>query len=265
MWAHVSSFCVAKRGSAPTECEDAAWISPTGDRVGDVNERALRVVVADGASESLLAGKWAKSLTANFGETATATRSKHEFFNAYRDAVERWDAELGLYITEREQRGAPIQWYEEPGLARGAFSTIIALDVTRRGSGLGFWRAAAVGDSCVFHVSDEALLYSFPLEDDEAFSNEPPLLPSQPADEETISRNVSLCRSGWERGDSLYVVTDAIAAWFLRANAAGDRPWEQLRDLATADAPDFSTWVAMRRDDGELRNDDTTLVRIDLY
>jgi hypothetical protein len=240
-------------------------VSPSGDRVGDVNELSLRVVVADGASESMLAGKWARWLTVNFGATGAATRSKPGFLAAYRAATEQWAFEVERYVEERDQRGTPIQWYEEPGLAKGAFSTVIVLDVSRDDEGQGSWRAAALGDSCVFHVRGDAVRLSFPLEDAAAFSNQPPLLPSRAADEELVRRNISLRRADWRPGDTFYVVTDALAAWFLRASAADQRPWEPLRDLDTADAPDFSTWVGLKRDEGELRDDDTTLVRIDLY
>jgi hypothetical protein len=69
----------------------------------------------------------------------------------------------------------------------------------------------------------------------------------------------------WERGDSFYLATDAIAAWFLRANEIGGRPWEALRDMDTVDAElDFAGWVDERRDLGEMHNDDTTLVRIEM-
>jgi hypothetical protein len=265
VWAHVNTFSVPKRGSTLGECEDAASVSPIEGSDGDVSGRSLRVVVADGASESLLAGKWARWLAAKFGSTATATRSKPGFLTAYRAATELWAAEVERYVEEREQRGAPIQWYEEPGLAKGAFSTVIVLDVSRGTKGHGLWRAAALGDSCVFHVREETVRSSFPLCDAEAFSNQPPLLPSRAADDETVCRHVSLRRADWQTEDSLYVMTDALAAWFLRATAVGERPWESLRDLETADGLEFSTWVALKRDQGELRDDDTTLVRIDLY
>jgi len=266
MWAHVNTFSVPKRGSTPGECEDAARVCPIEGSNADVSGRSLRVVVADGASESLLAGKWARWLAEKFCSTAAATRSKQGFLAAYRAAAEQWAAEVEWYVQEREQRGAPIQWYEEPGLAKGAFSTVIVLNVSRGTDGHGLWSAAALGDSCVFHVRDEAVRISFPLCDAEAFSNQPPLLPSRAADDEIVSRHVSLRRrADWQTEDSLYVMTDALAVWFLRATALGERPWESLRDLGTEDGSDFSTWVALKRDQGELRDDDTTLVRIDLY
>lgn len=266
MWGYVSIFSAPKRGSKISECEDVAWVSPTGDRIGDISERSLRIVVADGASESLLAGKWARLLTSTFGTTSEATRSRPGFLGAYKAAVEQWESELDQYINERERRGAPIQWFEEPGLAKGAFSTVVALDVTRPSAEKRGWRATALGDSCVFQVREDRIQSSFPVTELSEFSNRPALLPSRPVvDDEVLLRNVNTSRGDWEPGDTFYVATDALAAWFLKSSCDGQRPWDPLRDLGTVDGMEFSAWVDMQRDLGELHDDDTTLVRVDLY
>jgi hypothetical protein len=62
-------------------------------------------------------------------------------------------------------------------------------------------------------------------------------------------------------GDRLWLMTDALAAWFLAEHEAGGAPWREL-DERTAD--DFADWVAGRRADGRLKNDDVTLVAIEV-
>jgi hypothetical protein len=267
MWAYVSVFSAPKRGSEPDECEDSAWVGPDGDGSGDVTTPSLRIVVADGASESLLAGRWARHLTSAFGMASRSpVASKRNFYAVYRATADSWFADLERYTDEREQRGAPIQWYEEPGLARGAFSTLIALQVSQETSNGRRWRAAAVGDSCLFLVRDEAPVRCFPISDPAAFSNSPALLPSRPAGEDVVSRNLKGCKGEWMPGDALYVATDALAAWFLHNTNTGGRPWETLRDLETDDfGPAFQDWVDDQRQQGALRDDDTTLVRLDFY
>jgi hypothetical protein len=267
MWAYVSVFSVPKRGSKPDECEDAAWVGPDGSGSGDVTTPSLRIVVADGASESLLAGKWAHSLTSTFGAARRSpVVSKDGFYAAYRTATDSWVADTERYVAEREERGAPIQWYEEPGLARGAFSTLIALQVSQDAKNGRPWKAAAIGDSCLFLVRDERPVRCFPIDDVAEFSSSPALLPSRPAADEAVFRNLKGCRGEWMPGDSLYVATDALAAWFLGTSGRGDHPWETLRDLETDDfGLAFQDWVDDQRDRRELRDDDTTLVRLDLY
>jgi hypothetical protein len=266
MLAYVKNFWVSKRGNSPDEYEDAFWIGPDGDSDGDLDEAMLRVSLADGASESMLANRWAKLLVARFGTTDSAASAPAGFLRAYEAAASQWDEELGRYKAERDSRGAPIQWYEEPGLAKGAYATILTVEF-RDGAGGDppAWSASCLGDSCLFQVRDESLCASFPLSEAAGFSFQPPLLASHQADSEVLLRHVRLTGSDWECGDSFYLATDALAAWFLSEIERANRPWEALRDLDTSDAPlDFPDWIDQLRDQGSLHNDDTTLVRIDL-
>jgi hypothetical protein len=91
------------------------------------------------------------------------------------------------------------------------------------------------------------------------------LLASRGADVEALRRHIKTKTNDWQRGDSFYVATDALAAWFLRTNDSQGRPWEPLRDMDTIDAEmDFTEWVNEQRDMGQMQNDDTTLIRIDM-
>ena len=266
MLALTSTFLVPKRGSSLKEYEDASWVGPEINANGEVQQDTLRVAVADGASESLLAGHWARRLVRVFGTANNATHAKRGFVAAYREAACGWDEEVSTYTAEREERGSPIQWYEEPGLAKGAYATIVAAEFSDSRQGQSpTWRAVGVGDSCIFQVRDESLYARFPIDDSAAFSYQPPLLASRGVEDAVLRRHIRLKANDWERGDSFYVTTDALAAWFLRIFESGGRPWEPLRDLDTRDADlSFEEWVDQQRDFGEMHDDDTTLVRIDM-
>lgn len=265
MLAITSTFWVPKRGSSPQEYEDAVWVGPDGNGSGELHCQSLLVAVADGASESLLAGRWARRLVEVFGSNKS-TRTRLAFVAAYQTAVGGWDDEVAQYTKEREKRDSPIQWYEEPGLAKGAHATVLAAEFRDgRGGRAPTWSACALGDSCLFQVRDELLYASFPLSDASSFTYQPPLLASRGVDDAVLRRNVRKTASDWERGDSFYLVTDALAAWFLRVIESGGRPWEPLRDMDTRDAElDFADWVEQQRDLDQMTNDDTTLVRIDM-
>jgi hypothetical protein len=101
------------------------------------------------------------------------------------------------------------------------------------------------------------------MSDAAEFSYQPPLLPSRIVEDDVVRRNVCLGAQNWEPEDKFYIVTDALAAWFLRNWDAGGQPWVPLRDF-DVDA-DFANWVDQQRDLNEIHNDDTTLVRIDTW
>lgn len=266
MLAYAKSFWVPKRGNSPQEYEDAFWIGPTGDNEDDIEQSCLRVSMADGASESLLASRWAKVLVACFGQAENAATTASGFMAAYEEAARRWAEGLDQYRADRDRRGAPIQWYEEPGLAKGAYATILTVEFRDDAEGGSpAWTASGLGDSCLFQIRDESLYVSFPTTDASAFSFQPPLLASRPGDSEILLRHICLTASDWQRGDSFYLATDALAAWFLTQIDEDKCPWETLRDLDTSDALlDFPEWVDQQRDHGGMHNDDTTLLRIDM-
>jgi hypothetical protein len=261
-WAGVATFWLPKAGSVTEEYEDASWVGPDGSPTGERCGRYIRLAVSDGASESMLASRWARHLAECFG------RSRASRTRTLANAIHSWDEIVRDYTMERDRRGSPIQWYEEPGLARGAFATLLVAELRRLADveHHGTWQAIAIGDSCIFQVRDERLLASFPVSEPDAFGYSPPLVPSKPTDPKTVIRRMVRHRGDWQSGDSFYVATDALAAWFLGSAHAGERPWEILRDLGTdAGPPSFEEWVVERRAAGAMHNDDVTLVRIDIW
>ncbi len=57
-------------------------------------------------------------------------------------------------------------------------------------------------------------------------------------------------------------MTDAMACWFLKAYEHENFPWVIIRDLGE-DGMHFKEWITQFRQEGQLRNDDVTLLRID--
>ncbi|HEX9244836.1 MAG TPA: hypothetical protein VGA35_01625 [bacterium] len=247
-----------KAGNAEEEYEDASCPAENGRREG----AELRFAVADGASEGMLSGAWARILAelhCRFGWTGGSVEQFLE--SAYGD----WKSFTSEYLRGRETRKAPVQWYEEPGFEEGAFSTLLGLTLTGRSQGRsGEWTAVAVGDSCLFQVRGSALLRKFPLEQSSDFNNRPVLLASNPANNGQAVGAMRRMSGTFESGDVFYLMTDALARWALREDEEGRNPWIVLRDHATRDVPVFGAWVAALRKDRELRNDDVTLLRIDL-
>ena len=265
MESQVSAFWVPKAGAAEAEYEDAFLYE---DGVGDDDQHFLRVIVADGASESLLASRWARHLTTIFLAAAENLGTADGFTAAYQRAAAGWEAELARYKEERADRDSPIQWYEEPGLARGAYSTLLAAEFRWAvDAGNARWTAAAVGDSCLFQVRGGELTHAVPMVSSADFSNQPALLSSNGTEAEVLGRHLITKTGDLAPEDTYYLATDALSAWFLRGVETGeakDQPWRPLRELDDSDQYEFRELIRKLRDNGRIRDDDTTLVRVDI-
>jgi hypothetical protein len=65
----------------------------------------------------------------------------------------------------------------------------------------------------------------------------------------------------WCAGDAFYLLTDAIAAWFLLDSEQGGSPWETLSSL---NKRSFASFVNDRRARGLMRNDDVAVVALNV-
>ncbi len=261
MRGYVNRFRLPKKGAALPECEDASWVGPgDGDDGDDYDLEFLRVIVADGASESMLAGRWAEHLVTAFGQAPWDLGTAAGFTAAYAHAVESWPAKVAAYKQQRAARNSPIQWYEEPGLSRGAYSTLLAVEFRRT-----YWTATALGDTCLFHFHDEERFRPFPLENSADFTNQPALLSSHGTDPEILARHLRIETGDLAAGDTFYLATDALSAWFLKSVEEADPQWRTLRWLDASAPHEFPELIDKLRDDGKIRDDDTTLVRVDAW
>ena len=262
MRAFISTFAVPKAESTAEEYEDASNVEPAAGNDAEVTGPWLAAAVADGASEAILAGRWARHLTTTF----TAAPADQDLATTILAAAVGWDAVEAEYRRSRDEAGNPVDWYEEDKLHRGAYATIVGahlLDGTtdRQGPLL----VAALGDACLFQVRDDELITAFPIDDPAEFDTRPALAPSRPPDPAKIGEHVVALATEWRQGDQLLLASDALAQWFLAQARAGGTPWRTLSDLGTdAEIGGFAALVDGCRANGSLKNDDTTLLRIDL-
>lgn len=225
-----------KQGNSREEYEDA---SAADDGTG-------KFAVADGASESIGAGEWAKMLTDAFVADAPSAETFSDWLNALQ---KRWQAEVG-------NQTAP--WYIEEKLRDGAFATFLGLNIEgTKDSGVASWRALAVGDSCLFRVRGNSNVRSFPMKSAESFGTRPELIGSRAKAVVAPLHSKGTLRAG----DRLLLATDALAQWFLAEIEAGRKPWRELIRLTEEQ---FVVWTATLRQNKQLKNDDVTLLIIEI-
>lgn len=204
-----------------------------------------------------MAGRWADLLVRTFCDAPVGADSTSVFTKA----LDRWSATLSEYAEERERTCKPIQWFEEPGLERGAFATFVGVQLAPDQN---TWSAVALGDSCLLHFRGKKLITAFPREPGDGFDSNPPLICSRATDLDAI-RNHTLEKQGaLKRGDAFLLVTDAVAAWFLEAESDGKGSWAMQFFFEAPKRRDFNGWVRDLRKEGSMRNDDVTVMRIDV-
>ena len=264
-----------KAGHRPEEYEDAFAVSSP--------RLPFRAAIADGATESIFSGGWARALVdafvsgcktnedagaLNAGDMASnsadmapnagdlapnagdkATNSADMASNA-RDLAPNADgATPNTYSPMSEAiRQARDSWSPEPDTrwyvaAKAAEGAHAAI--------LSFelrqdgWVAEAVGDCCLFHLRGDALLKAWPIDDPDAFTHRPPLVSSRDTPTEILGAS-----GDWCPGDAFVFATDAVAEWLLRG-----------RSIEALNGEPVERWLeAVKR--GGMRNDDATLIHV---
>ena len=245
-------FSLPKAGNTEEEYEDAFWP----DEVSAAQSlQGFRCAVADGATETSFSGDWAKMLTHRWCQEPDRTR----FLESLPSLQKDWGSQI---------ESVPMAWYAEEKARAGAYSSLLGLafsETAPEDESLMPWHAVAVGDSCLFHLSS-SIVKPFPVAHSEDFNSRPYLLSSVPMNDDVLRENVLIENGACVAGDVFYLMTDAMACWFLRRHEEGQNITERLLKL---DGPEmFQRLVdeerAARDAEGQpyLRNDDVTLLRL---
>ncbi len=227
---------VPKAGNTDAQNEDAAVVT----------QKLRRAAVADGASEGWQSGPWATVLATAYAQLPPEPTTFAGWVAAAREHAPRSESK---------------SWYAEAKQAQGSFATLVGVTFEpTKDSGIK-WRALAVGDACLFHLRGAKLLAKFPVEAVEDFSNRPRLIGS--ADTAPLEEPEWFAGRA-ELGDVFYLLTDALAEWFLRTREANGTPWTELDSVtrSSLQPTTFAYWIKSLRDAKMIRNDDCTALRI---
>src|SRR5262245_26964629 len=182
----VRAMWVPRAGNSGDEWEDAF----------ECNNPAGRFAVADGASESIYAGEWARLLCEAFVADSSLGDGIGPWLGV---AQKKWRAHV---------RGKPAPWHVAEKLEDGAFATFLGLLIEPTE---GRWRAVATGDTCLFVVRGDKLRKTFPVQKAADFDTRPELIGSLYKGR----LHMAASKGKLEAGDRLMVMTDALAEWFL--------------------------------------------------
>jgi hypothetical protein len=248
-------FHEAKAGSADVEWEDGAGYDPGDPATG----RNARCIVVDGATEAYDSIRWVSQLVDSFlgihpvgGAPALTDRAMDEWFARMQDQwVQNAPAAFASIFEERKFR------------EDGSFATLLGCEIHGLAGPRPHWSAVALGDTVLFHVRGTRVLAQFPALAAEDFGLNPDGVFTQPSARERMRARLGRADGSLAIGDRLFLATDAFAEWMVRLGRLdGGRLW---RTLTRLDHPArFRGIVADHRRAGAMKNDDVTLMRVEI-
>lgn len=146
-----------------------------------------------------------------------------------------------------------MHWSDAGAFERGSFATFLGGRFIQNEL-----HVLAVGDSIVvLHGPEE--IKSFPFSDPESLRAHPNLLSTLPNPNRFLK--VRLATWPLRPGMRILWMTDALAAWYLQQNTK-DEALGILESIVSREV--FSQFVERERADGRLKNDDTTLIQMEV-
>ena len=244
----IRSFQTAKAGNRPDQCEDAS-------RVRLPSDGPALFAMCDGASESAFARPWAQILAESLVMRPLDLDGLDgpAFAEWLEPCVNQWNS---VVPWNR------IPWHGQAKTLAGSMSTFLRMTAEwdPGPSRALTWRAAAIGDCCLFVVRNGALAVSFPMEQSGQFNTTPPLVCSNPANNGGLWPHLRQKRGECLPGDLIILASDALACWILLEVESGRMPWDDL--LMLDSEKEWGEWVQAKRGERAMRNDDTTMITV---
>jgi hypothetical protein len=239
-------FRYPKDPEHPGQFEDEAGFRYF-DRSRKVKQLAL--AIADGATEAILSDVWAKALVKSFVKRPPSKK--------YGLRPEWWSDARAEFREDLDVSQLP--WYALEKLANGSFATFGGVTL--------YWpdrqfSVAGFGDVVIALVTSQGEVSIYPNSFQEAsdFSNRPTLVGtlSSPQDSGSLQNRKTLPHSSC----SIYLMTDAIGAWFVgelsKSQAAA------IEQIDALSASNFTEFVQNARSSKSMRTDDVALIRLHL-
>lgn len=233
-----------KTGATLAECEDAIGI--------DLNAR--RFAIADGATEAFDARGWAEHLALAWTRGGALPHTQKEFISWASGEGAAWASVWS---------GRELPWYAAEKRRAGSFAAFVGLEFVEVENTLR-WRVAAVGDACLVLVRESRVMEALPVADYRNFNATPRLVPSVEVGALMRGSDVSIVEGTVESNTVLWLLSDAIAAWCLRAFAEkSPRVAEFESLLLQADDASLADFIDEERAAARLRDDDVAVLRIE--
>lgn len=259
-----------------------------------LSAKSSAFALSDGITQGMLNREWAGVLVRSFSDCVDSRLGiKEVLLNAIEKSIPQWETIRQQYVNRRDSvlNDNEYRWLFE----YGSHATFLGLRFQSD-----YWEAVAIGDTCLFVLDRRESCLVFPIEEASDFTDSPNLVSSFPDRNADIDQHIKYVRKRLQSGNTFYMMTDALAQWFVSEYRLGRKPWHQISDnldhsgvlafdhrqreagkvrhqfrsllrrvrsrgKGAADnahcaKTSFSDWVSKLRESGQVVNDDTTLV-----
>jgi hypothetical protein len=237
----VRQFLLPKLDHELSECEDAIA----------VNTENSRFAVADGATEAFDARNWAERLATHWVENESALTVED---------FREWVTQEGRELHD-SWNGLTLSWYSEEKARTGSFAAFVGVELDLK-TDPPSWKAIALGDTCLVHCRNGALLKSFPLSRSDSFNAAPVLVASDASMHENAMKSLVIESGECESGDTLLLLSDGVASWFLERLEKNDFAANDF--LQTQEDEQLKQFFDDERLNGRMRNDDLAVLRVEI-
>ncbi|MHA1410022.1 MAG: hypothetical protein ACTSQY_06920 [Candidatus Odinarchaeia archaeon] len=251
-----TSLSIPKRGNQANENED--FFFPW----NKITEKKLAIFsIADGASEGLLSSKWSMLLTVSY---SNFNKINFDLLDFLKFSIDCFPVVESKFIQSREKENKPLQWFEQNLLLKGSFSTFLGIRIYENSTGECNLSTHAIGDSFLFIIRNDEMILSFPSENLNYFGNRPDLISTKCSDVMLIANKMKFLDFKILDGDIIYLMTDAVAHWFLKRTKEGKKPWRFFGLFSDFKSHDFRRYIEKIRELGYIKNDDVTISRLSI-
>jgi len=217
--------------------------------------------IADGVADSVFPRRWAALLSLAAVQNPPFVNDAELLTEWLKPLRRIWKEEVNLLKSNDS-----LSWNQEAKLLekRTASSTLLWVEFSNEDDQASDtairYCSYAVGDCCLFHVRDNQLLKSFPITDSKELDLDPSSIESSRRSDSAWQ--FKECEGFCEPGDWIVLATDAVAGWILSENECKARMnWELLWSMTRQD---FEKRIAVLRENGQIRFDDSTLVLLQI-
>jgi serine/threonine protein phosphatase PrpC len=238
------SFCLYKKGGSLSEYEDRSAIGAQDD--------CLRVAIADGTTEGLFSDVWAELLVNGYCDYGVALFEDVNLQAIHKEFVHETCQKVGEMSESRH-------WFMYEKLERGTHATFAAIELASGNT----VQMTAVGDSCIFWC-DKDKIEMFPELSADDFGISPASICHIPDTWYNLHLKIRSNEITLERDCQFVLCTDAIAHWLVKETREKNNflAWEEIVRLS--DVAAFNLLIEELRESKEIRNDDVTLVIVDV-